>query len=143
MKKIDRKKHSFMSFMYSSLEEEANLYVQENFFLDTGKYKEYKELIYQEKNKVDKKRNSHLSFLVTGIILSILGGMFFFLAFKKDVTGIKYFTPLSFEFILSLIALIFAVIFLTIAIGGLIKDHKKEKEFKKKFEKLKELQKKN
>lgn len=136
MKKIDWKMPEQKNKLYSSLDEEAILAVQESYLLHFGLTKEYKELIYQEKDKVDRKKSNHLSFLVTGLILSIFAGVFFFLAFKKDVTGIKYFTPVSFEFFLSVIALVFMAIFLFIAIKGLLCDHRKNKEFQKKFDSI-------
>ncbi len=76
---------------------------------------------HQKINENTEMKNSGLTFLTVGTILLIIGGIFFFLSFRKDIIGIRNFTPGSTEFVLSVLALSTSVAFLSFGCYRLIR----------------------
>lgn len=66
-------------------------------------------------------KNSALTFIVTGSILLIVGLIFLFLSFRRNVIGIRHFTPGSTEFVICVIALVSSITLLSLGTYKLIK----------------------
>lgn len=82
-------------------------------------------------NKNNDIKNNALTFIVVGNLLLIIGLIFFFLSFKKDIIGVRNFTPGCTEFFLSVICLGISLVLLTIGIISLVKALKELKLMKK------------
>lgn len=90
---------------------------------------------HKQINKANDNKNTSLVFLVTSIILLIIGGLFLFLSFRFNIYKKRVFSPGTVEFIVSVISLAVGATFLTIGSIGLVKSIK----LRKRNEKLIEL----
>lgn len=99
--------------------------------LDTNGIHKLHQACHSEINKNNDIKNSALTFVVTGTLLLIVGCFLLFLSFKKDVIGIRNFTPGSTEFVLSVLCLATSISFLTYGFIRLITSLKNLKFYKK------------
>jgi len=89
--------------------------------------KAIKEKLHVEEDVFQEKKNSSLASLCVGIILTVLGVIFFFLSFKKGVTGARAFRPTSFEFIISIPVLIAGISFIVFGIVLFVKNRARKR----------------
>jgi len=89
--------------------------------------KAIKEKLHVEEDVFQEKKNSSLASLCVGIILTVLGTIFFFLSFKKGVTGARAFRPTSFEFIISIPVLIAGISFIVFGIVLFVKNRARKR----------------
>lgn len=99
--------------------------------LDTDGIHKLHQACHSEINKNNDIKNSAMTFIVLGFLLLIVGGILLFLSFRKDVIGIRVFTPGCTEFVLSVICLGTCVGFLSYGTFRLIQSLKNLNFYKK------------
>ncbi len=99
--------------------------------LDTNGIHKLHQACHTEINKNNDIKNSAMTFIVTGTLLLIVGAFLLFLSFRKNIIGVRNFTPGSTEFVISVICLTTSVSFLTYGFIRLIQSLKNLKFYKK------------
>lgn len=101
--------------------------------------KELKDKLYKEQDSFIEKKNKYLSLLMIGIILTILGVIFFYLSFKNSTAGLKEFRPSSFEFIISIPVILIGISSLVTGIVMSIKNNMRRSYIKNLKEEIKSI----
>lgn len=129
-KAIDNKHNSHdlkeeHSFDYCSSCNTSNSYED----LDKIEDHEFNQKVHNNIIKANDMKNNSLCFIVGGFILLIIGIFFFVLSFKRNVIGIRVFSPMCFEFFIAIIALVLSAIALIYGFIRFLSAYNKKKYF--------------